>query len=256
MNDQLNQPDAETAQPVETATETEVETFGLDDIERRYFSPDQLDGDAQDYINLVTSIPNVAIKSNFDDEVPTGFGLCVMPISKRGEEGTEVIGVVIAAIPDPETIAQHEKGADFIKDVILSTTMAKVANAVRPRANGTTAGSIPFSIESFIEGGRRSGSLKTYTAIASKFVKALKAMGLKFITSGILKQTLSSASFAESQFANIDQENWEKVLANMVAFAKSEGLDPAILDHWTATRNEAEAEVDNELDFSAFDEMV
>lgn len=256
MNDQTTT--NETAEP-EAGANTEAnapEAFGLDDIDRRYFGPDQLEVEAQDYVNLVTSIPDVSIKSNFEGDIPEGYGLAIMPISKRGDEGTEVIGVVMAAVPDPETIAAHEKGADFLRDVLLGNMMAKVANSVRPRANGTTAGSIPFTVESFIEGGRRSGSLKTYTSIASKFVKALKGMGLKFITSGILKQTLQSASFAESQFSSVEQENWEKVLNNMIAFAKSEGLDPAILSHWLETRNEAEADVDNELDFSAFDSMV
>ena len=231
------------------------EAFGLEDVQKRYFGPDVLATEGQTYLGMVSSIPDVKISKNFDEEIPAGFGVSIFPISRRGAEGNEIIGVAVAAIPDPETIANHEKGSDFIRNVLISAFQAKVANAVRPRADGSTAGSIPASIEDFITSQRGSGSLKTYTAMATVFVKTIKKMGIKFMTSQILKQTLQSKAFAESQFPKIPQDGWEKILHAMVSKAANEGLDPAILNHWLATRNDAEMHIAEDLDFSMFEDM-
>ncbi len=242
-----------------TANETTDET-GDDEnafeVEKCYFGPDEL-ATAGEYLNQVAANYD-KISRNFDPEkdFPAGYGLSIVPISKRTNEGNVTIGVAVAAIPDPTTVAEHEKGGDFIRQAVLDSFMAKVANSVRPRADGSTAGTMPFSVEDFIE--RRGGgaSLKAYTEIAPTFVKALRQKGLKFITASMLRQVLQSKAFAEAQFEKIAQNVWEKILDSMVQHASKKGLDPAVLVNWRETRDQVEVPEMDELDLEDLGDLV
>lgn len=246
-----------TGQPSETAMEPE--TFTMESVEKRYFAPDQLQ-EAQDYLGKVTGVcPDGTIKRNFDPEetFPDGYGLAVVPISKRVEgQGNVPIGVAVAAIPDPASVAQHDKGGEFIRSAITDVFMSKVANACRPRPDGTTATTIPFSIEDFIESRRGRESLKAFTEVASAFVKALRKKGIKFMTPGLLRQTLQSKAFAVTQFEKINQDAWQKVLDAMIVKAKAAGLDPAILVNWKETRDSVEVIEIEDLDLDDLDSLV
>ncbi len=235
--------------------------FTMENVEKRYFAPDQLE-DAQTYLGKVTNVcPDGAIKRNFDPEevFPDGYGLAVVPISKRSLEkggGNISIGIVVAAIPDPASVANHEKGGEFIRSAITDVFMAKVANSCRPRPDGTTATTIPFTIEDFIESRRGRESLKAFTEVASAFVKALRKKGIIYMTPGLLRQTLQSKAFAATQFEKINQDAWQKVLDAMIVKAKAAGHDPAILVNWKDTRDSVEVVEIEDLDLDDLDSLV
>ena len=76
-------PEPEVETPEDTA---EVETFKLGDVVKRYFSPDQLQDEAQAAVSKIVAIAKTGeIKRNFDPEepFPDGYGLAVIPLSKR-----------------------------------------------------------------------------------------------------------------------------------------------------------------------------
>ena len=238
---------------------SESDKFTMENVEKRYFAPDQLE-DAQTYLGKVTNVcPDGTIKRNFNPEetFPDGYGLAVVPISKRVEgKGNVSIGVVVAAIPDPASVANHEKGGEFIRSAITDVFMSKVANSCRPRPDGTTATTIPFSIEDFIESRRGRESLKAFTEVASAFVKALRKKGIKYMTPGLLRQTLQSKAFAATQFEKINQNAWQKVLDAMIVKAKAAGHDPAILVNWKDTRDSVEVVEIEDLDLDDLDSLV
>ncbi len=242
---------------------TETDAFKLGDVVKRYFSPDQLQDEAQAAVSKIVAIAKTGeIKRNFNPEepFPEGYGLAVIPLSKRNTtdpgSGNITIGVAIAAIPDPEMVGAHDKGGDFIRAIITDTFISKVANACRPRADGTTAPTIPFEIMDFLESRRGRESLKAFSEIAPRFVKALRKKGISYMTAQLLRQTLQSKQFAETQFEKIPQEAWQKVLDGMVVKAREAGLDPAVLVNWQETRDATEVADIGEIDLEEFDNLV
>ena len=246
-----NQPE----QPVQDAPEQDNGEFTLDSIEKRYFPPSDLQA-AQILLSKIEVLKNngVNVKMTFDQEkeFPTGYGLAVIPLSERqeGGEGNKKTGVVLAAIPDPDTIAQDDAGRQFIRENTIAAFLSKVANAARPRPDGQVAATMPFTIKDFIEGGRRGESLKSYTELSGDFVKALRKKGLKFISATILRQCLSNMAFAENQFSGIDQSSWVAVIDMMIAKATEKGLDVAIFANWKLTREDQEINELQDLDFA------
>ncbi len=237
----------------------EEDAFTLDEVEKRYFAPDQLTT-AQEYLSKVVEVAETGqLKRNFDPGAPfpDGYGLAVVPLSKRVEgKGNVTVGVAIAAIPDPELVGAHEKGAEFIRDCITAVFMAKVANACRPRVDGSTAPSIPYEITDFLESRRGRENLKAFSEIAPIFVKALRKKGIKYMSAQLLRQTLQSKQFAEAQFEKIPQEAWGKVLDGMIVKAKSEGHDPAILVNWKETRESTAVAEIEDIALEEFDNLV
>lgn len=257
----------------QVSTETAVETdddsgdsddddtgFTLQDVDRCYFGPDAMQ-DAQEYLAKVTALdPAPNIQMNWDtekDQVQDGFGIAVVPISKRTEgKGNVVIGVAVAQIPDPATIAKHEKGQEFISSLITDVCIAKVANSVRPRSDGTTAGSMPKSLEDFIESRRGRESLKAFTETANVFVKALRKKGLKMMTAPLLRQILQSKQFADNMPIPHTEGLWERVGEKMIALAESKKLDASVIRNWLETRDQVEISAVEELDVDALDDLV
>lgn len=242
-------------------TNGEEKEFTLQDVDRCYFSPDKI-VEANSYVAKVLST-GVEIKRNFDPTkpIPEGYGLAVVPIAKRQVtpgtgSGNVIVGVAVAAVPDPSLIVVHEKGEQFVRDVIMDHFLAKIANSVRPRKDGETAASMPIKVEDFIESRRGKESFKTFTEIAGKFVKGLRKKGLKFMSQPILRQVCQSTAFAKERFEKIDQAVWIAVIGKMITAAKSENLDPAILQNWLDTRDsETLADVE-ELTIDGLDDLI
>lgn len=249
-----------------TATDT-PKPFTLADIEKKYFEPDDEGNFSADDLATIIKVEEVAkaaksFRTNFEveDGVPEGYGLLILPISKRGAEGNETIGAAIVAVPTLATVAGYavdgnEVGQDFIQDAVIASFSVKVANAVRPRADGTVAGSIPRTLADFLESRKRGEGFKTYTAIAPDMVKALKEKGLKNITTSMLRQCLSSKQAAESFYRTVSQDKWVKILDAMIGLAAKRTLDPAILIDWKNTRDEAELEA-VDLNFDDIADLV
>lgn len=260
MSDAMNPATAEgmPAEAVQNATDGDDKSFKLDDVKRKYFSPDNLE-EGVSYVNQIIEIGEVDIKRNFkeEDDFPEGFGLGVIPISVREGDKNVVKSVAVCAIPDVSIVVNHEKGQQFISDVVQSNFLVKAANAFRVRPDGGTAATVPETLEDFITSMKGREGLKTFTEIASTFVRALKKKGIKFMTPALLRQTLQSSQFASGQFEKIEQASWVKILDSMIAYAKTKQLDTSILEHWKNTRDEKEAvEIDDDVISGALEELV
>lgn len=189
----------------------------------------------------------VAINFDIDQEFPDGYGLAIRWVRARGQETP--IGLVVAAVPTLDTVMAEASGRKFVADAIASELAERVVSAVRPRGESAEfGGTMPFSVTEFLTAGRRESGKSTFNKIAGHFVKALKRKGIPFMSKGLLEQVLQSSAFAAQQFP-YPQDAWVKVLDAMIDYARNEGLDPSILEHWRNTRDQVEVEVP-ELDFS------
>lgn len=226
-------------------------------IKKQYFTSSQMD-QAQTVMGAMNDIAvkyNLDVVFNFDieKEFPEGFGIGIVPISKRNKGENIVLGVAIAQIPDIETIEKHENGKAFVLAAVSNNMMAKLANAVRPRGdNDETASSIPASVEDFITSNRPEGVLLGFNTYASAYVKVLKKSGLKLLTTSILRQALQSKAFAEQQFPRITQDKWVKILESMIARAEKDQIAVGMLADWVQARDSAEL-VNNDVDLGDLD---
>lgn len=250
MSDNMQNPmpasTAETANSAE-ASETVFET--LDDIEKRYFSPDEVAGPGGEYFaasaELTTLITNFDMSAEMGSEAgfPDGYGLAVIPISQRTEAGkNETVAVVAAAVPTLDMILSAEGGRDFVDDLVNSALMTKIANAARPRPGQTGVPILPRTLADFMEGGRRE-SIKGFTEIAPLFVKRLKAKGMKNINPAMLRECIQSTAIAKQYFPNVSQENWIRLANGVVQLGEAKKLDMSVVKHWIETRDEAGARV-------------
>lgn len=248
----------------ETATETNTETEGmkLDDVAKRYFGPDKLD-DANAYIEQIMAVPEVAnesikVLSNFDaEDMPEGYGVWVLPIAKREDGANKTIGIVFGMAPSLDALSDHDKGLEAVSNLVAEAFADKIANSVRPRGDeNAISGTMPTSIEDFIENRKTRGSLQTFTKIAPDFVKILRKKKLKTLTAAQLRQILQSSAFAEHLYPSIEQDTWEKIIDHMIARAKADDLDPGILEEWKATRDEAEVTEVSDLDLSDLGDLL
>lgn len=237
---------------------TEQKQVTLQDIEKKVFPADQLEAGTS-YINEVMEIcANEEVEPifNFDPagEFPDGYGISVIPVTKRvPERGNQTYGVVIAAIPSVEALASDDAGSAWISKIITDALTRQVSAAAKPKEEGALV-SIPFKISEFVTTSRTSG-LAAFNAVATDYVKALKTKGLKFMSKVLLRQVLSSAQFAEQQFPRLTQENWQLVLSSMVQHVKAKGMEAGVLAHWQSTRDEVEIDI-TEIDLSDLDSMV
>lgn len=264
---QVSQNVAQAAQeaPAENVSEPE---FTIEDVQQRYFTPSELE-EASEYMSQVAKVcPPDELKANFDGEnVKEGYGIGVYPIKKRSDvkgEGNVTIGIAICQMPDPDTIAAlpEAKGIEFIRNSVIDKLFAKISQSYRPRANETEAErkkretSVPVEIEAFMTSARGDGSLKTFTALAPDFVKALRKMGFRLMSPQMLRQVLSSKEFAEAQFPKIDQEKWVQLLERMINTAREQKLDPATLTHWKESRDERHVDEVEDINFDELDKLV
>ncbi len=238
---------------------SEQKLLKLDAIDREYFPPSDLPKASELVKRINETIPAKVIRYNFDpekDQVPDGYGLAIVPIAERIANANVTVSLVIAVAPDPELIAGHEKGAAYIRETITDSFLTKIANAARPKPNGSI-GTLPKTVEEYIERRKGKESLKVFTELAPGYVKALREKGLRVLTQQLLRQVLQSAVFS-TQFnpALEDKGTWNTVLTKMIARAKTKGLDPAVLINWQETRDEAEMVNVEELDIDALDQLI
>lgn len=233
----------------------------IENLRRQYFAPGQL-AEANTALQIVVNACaelKLPVRYNFDPngEFPDGYGIAVIPIPQQVKGvGNVTVGISVAAIPDPDAIANAEGGIEFLRKTVISACLAKVSNAVRPRADGSVASSVPFSIADFITSMRGGeGTLAVYQELAKDMVKALRAKGLKHITIPILREVLQSAAFAAEQYPRIDQAKWVLVLDAMIVRAKAKAMDASVLESWKSTRDSAELSPD-ELNIEGLDDLA
>lgn len=260
MNEVTTQP-TEQAAAVPATGDAKAKAPTMADIKKQFFSIENIEKGSEVATEAMALVETCKGKSvlNFDpaEDFPTGYGLVVGPINKRNEttKKTDTIGCYVAAVPSVAHILEiaKEAGQKWIDSVLEDSLIARVANAVRPRTDGTTAASVPFSVEDFITSNRPEGLLVGFNKLAPTYVKVLKGKGLSFLTTALLRQILSSKAFAEQQFPKIPQASWESLLESMIAKANKDGLTVGLMDEWKETRNEAGLPVDEDLDLSDLD---
>ena len=195
---------------------------------------------------------------DIEKDFEAGYGIAIDHIAKRGANGNEIIGILVAGVPDFETVMNAENGSAFVKDSVIDKMLAKLKNAVRPRGeDNSVSASVPFTIVDFITSNRPEGILIAFNAVAPAYVKMLKKKGLSLMTVAILRQTLQSSAFATQNFPKIEQAKWVTILDSMIAKSTAEGKPVGILTDWKATRDSAElkdADVDlSDLDFDSLE---
>ena len=225
------------------ADDNSIET--LQDIEKRYFSPDEVLTLGVNYFNAVQDVAET-IASNFDvdseEGFPEGFGLAIIPISERQDGKNVVTSVVAAAVPTLAQIQATDGGTAFIDEMLQNALMTKVANAARPKDGQVGAPVLPKSVADFMEGARRE-SLKGYQAVAMIFVKKMKKKGMKTLTPVQLRECLQSAATANQYYPNVSQTFWEKLANGIIQLGEKKKLDMQPVKHWLETRDEASARV-------------
>lgn len=231
-----------------------------DGVDREYYSPDELEN-AGERISQVVNAAELAGKEityGFDPENPEiedGYGLAIIPQSKRVGGETQVFGFVVAAVPDPSRILSHENGSEYVRKLVIDSMLAKVANSSRERADGTK-GTIPKTIVEFMERRSTGSGLKTYNELQKDFVKALRSRGLKQINASILRNCLQSQAYATEIYEQVNAEQWGKVLDTMIAKAQEKKLDPAILLQWKETREQVELHFSQDIDLDDLDDLL
>ena len=246
--------------------------FKLEDLERSYFAPNDL-ASASNMLEQIKAavaavdpatgkpVHDILFRTNYDfsQPIPDGYGVLVQPIQKRSEDktvGNVTVGVAVSAVPSIEMVmmAPDGKGEDFIQNAVIAQFAVKIGNAVRPKGpNNQTAGTLPFSLEDFIENQRGKESFKTYSEIAGEFIKILRGKGLKLITVPQLRQILMSQAFAETQYPKVPAAQWDLVLSAMIVQANKLKLEPASLINWKNTRYETTAD---ETEIEGFEDIA
>ena len=232
------------------AEQPQAESLSLDDLKREVFAPPQNDAEkakiaeAIEKARKIAAANNLALDFNWkasDEKLPDGYCIAIVPVNQRREGVTVPIGVYIAGIPSPSLIRSTKAGPEWVDGVIMSYCVNKLANSVRPRGDESTGpGSVPFTVEDFITTQSRDQGLSLYRELGPKYVSALKELGLKVMNLTLLRQILSSASFASQQFPNISQDKWVNILNRMITEGEANGANLGMLQVWKDTRDTTE----------------
>lgn len=211
-------------------------------VKNQYFAPDKMEA-AADYVNKVREHcekEGLKVLSNIPDEGPKeGWGIAVVKQTKRDEAAkkNKLFGVVLACIPDSSTIADHEKGAEFIEGLIQRSNMNRIRQAFSVQDNGAILGVFPEDIDDFIISGRDE-SLATWNETATEFAKQFRKLGLTGLTAKKLREVLESAEAAEQYYPNIPQDNWQAALDKMIEIVEKNNMDSTVFKHWKKTRDQ------------------
>lgn len=235
------------------------ETPETPEVDKIYYSPAMLSekgGEVLELVNAVRANPSLQYRGLDieNDTIPEGWGIYVLPISQRGRDGNELIGVAVVPVPSFDVVANDDRGAEFIQNSVIDAFAAKVANSIRPRGGDTKLGTeYPRTLEDFITSrrGGASGEMKAFNTIAPDVVKFMRNKGLRTLDKTKLRMVLMSKVAAEAEYPKIEQTVWEKILDSMIAKARAEGLDTSVLQGWKETRDEAAIDIGDEIDLDA-----
>ena len=240
------------------ATETEKK-FGVSDLEKKYFAPDNIATDGAAYLENVASL-GLDIRTNFnpDDGVPQDMGLYVIPLQRRADpkkdgekaEGNITIGVAVCAVPSIGQLQADNRGDAFILGAVLRQYETKIIASIRPRSDGKMPpeGAMPKTLDDFVENRREVTTYGAFSDLAKVYVPELKKK-MAFITPVVLRQCFQSKAYAQS-FPAVSDEFWIKLLDVFIAKGNAKKLDVSVLVNWKETRDEAviDAAADVNLD--------
>lgn len=250
----------------DTTETTNAKQTTIDELPtRQWFSSNNLNAGSEAIAVVmaaaeVSKIPVLPFNFDVDADFPAGYGLSIIINTERSADktGNIPVEVVIAAVPEPETVAADPAGAEWSRNAIISALLTKLSSAARGmRRAGGSISNLPFSVSEFISSQRGSGeSLAVFNALAGIYVKGFKAKGFSHMSKNLLRSLLQSAEFAEQQFPGTPQARWEGLLNAMITKAEAGIMvdkqlvkyNPAILRHWLETRNNVAAPAaDDEL---------
>lgn len=228
---------------------------------RQYFRPEHLAA-AQERIGTLMEAANaldMPVRFEFDtgSPIPEGHGLAIIPVTKRDPEAKKnvKVGIAFALLPDPDSILLKEpRAADFVRSTLTDALVNRVANAVRPKTDGSTAATVPTTLDDFITSA--SDGMAGFNSIASAWISRLRKKKFRTLTKETFRQVLSSAAAAEQQFPTVPQYKWEGLLDRMIAQLEADpDNEPGILRVWRANRNQVEVE-DVDFDLDELDELM
>ena len=245
---------------------TKTPEFTLADVKRTYFPIEKLaiaETEAQKAMDAAGKIADAKVVFNFDPDkgLPDGYGMAIIPIGKKAknEKGEDVgeritIGVCIAAIPTLAELQKTAEGVDYITNSIADALVTRVANAVRPRADGSTAHVIPSIVADFITSNRPEGVLAGYNSVAPAWVTLLRNKGMTLLTKELLRSILSSTAFASTgPYAKVPQTTWVTILEGMIASAAKANLTTVAMQDWLTTRDTSGMPHKDDVDLSDLD---
>lgn len=219
----------------------------------KYFGPDKV-GEASEYASKIAAYcesKQIPWFKNFDPsaELPAGFGILIQPVQKRDKAKQELVltDIVIASVPDIAAIESNEKGAHYLREILREAFGRRLKQAVVSAKKTKSTVSLPDTLEGFIEAIRARSPLYTFNQLQERVRKSLDKKGIK-VSKEMLQGVLMSASFAEQVFPNQKQAQWILVIDRMIQVAKSENLDPSILDAWKTDRANASFSHDDSID--------
>lgn len=239
-----------------TSTNNNAAKLTLDNLEQKIFAPEQL-AEGAAFLKEVQALGSYFVANFTNDTVPPdNYGLLIAPLQRRKGDGTgnETFGAIAAMVPTLEALSSHgPEGLQFVRDAVLQNMRTKIANAARPDKDMQPKGTIPFTIQDFIEDRSPDGMMKAFNTVGPNAVTALREKGMSFMNLALLKQLLMSAAFAETQFPKIKQEIWVNVGNLIIKMARDKSLDVSMIENWLATRDNAAASEIENIDISALE---
>jgi hypothetical protein len=209
-------------------------------------------------------------EGNFDPKVYTS-DMDVM-VSVLGSRKGGVKAIVVAPVPKIQTILDNPEAVAWMTKILHKELNHVAVRALREAADvATVVDQIPTTLGGYISSQRESaGIIETY----NELYKGLNAtMSAKIpvwakarLTKGELKRALESKAYAEEYYPALENRGEGKdslfvmALQLGIAGAKGKGLDPAIFQRWTDTRNQkaltAGDEEGDDFDLSSLTESM
>ena len=224
--------------------------FSLKDVKREFFYGEnraELDAKLPLVVKAAAAAGLQPIH-NFDpnEPVPEGYGIAILPVDKKNPvQGQPQIrvGVGIVAAPSAELLLQTED-AEVVKwrnETLLAHVLNRIANAMRPKEDGSLPASIPYTLHDFVTSSRPQ-TTAVWNEIAPPFLKVLQKRNetFKLVTKDMLRRMLSSAEYATQIAPTINQTIWVGIIKKMRELAEKKGKQTEVFDQMISTRDEAE----------------
>ena len=194
------------------------------------------------------------VRMNFDAEkpLPNGYGIAVLPIDRKSTDGKrgakqQRIGMGIVALPSANLLinSDDEPVKKWVSSILEQTLLNKLANALRPKEDGSSAPSLPFSVHDFCVVSRPQ-TTAVWNEIAPPFLSALQQRyrkSFRGVTRDIFRRLLSSAEYAQQVAPSTKQELWVKLIERMRDEASKAGKDPQVFQTMLETREKVSFEI-------------
>ena len=230
--------------------------FSIKDIKREFFYSDDEKKSLTEKLPIIEkamAAAGISAMTNFDssEALPEGYGYAILPVDKKNpkkaDDGKSLpqirVGVGIVAVPSPELILNTEDEAvqRWRHDTLLAHVLNRVANAMRPKEDGSVPSSIPFTLHDFITSARPQ-TTAVWNEIAPPFLKVLQSRNatFKLVTKDMLRRMLASAEYAKQIAPSIDQKLWVSIITKMKELAEKKNLQTEVFEMMLSTRDEAE----------------